>query len=68
MRMCSGNLADMWTEETHVFRESEYLPGNFFRSKKFRNFFKILFSGKMRARARVQKKDLLNQPHCKHGE
>jgi len=64
MRMFSGNLADMWTE-TDVFRESEYLPG---RSKKFRNFFKILFSGKMRARARVQKKDLLNQPHCKHGE
>jgi len=24
--------------------------------------------GKMRARARLQKKELLNQPHCKHGE
>ena len=32
MRKYSGNLADMWTE-TDVFREIEYLPGNFFRSK-----------------------------------
>ena len=44
MRMYSGNLAEMWTE-THVFREIEYLPGNFFRSRYFETSLTNFFRG-----------------------